>query len=826
MLRPPHLLSLPLLVAFACQGPPAARGPAAVSEGPSWSERVAGLERLEGLYPLWLDGAEARLFLELPAAGEDGVLATCLYAEGLAGGLGSNDIGLDRGQIGPTRLIEFRRMGPRVWIEVPNLDYRVGTDDASERAAGRESFASSVLWSGAVEAEGPDGQVLVELTSFLVRDAHGSAATLGARGGSWSLDLERSALDVEATLAFPENLELEARLTFSGRGASREVREVAPDPTSVTLVQHHSFVALPDDGYQPRPWDPRTGSFARDFVDLTAHPSAPNRVRHAVRHRLERADPGAALSPAVEPLVYHVDRGAPEPVRSALVEGASWWNEAFEAAGFRDAFRVELLPEGAHPLDARYNVIQWVHRSSRGWSYGGGISDPRTGEMIKGHVVLGSLRVRQDRMLFDGLVGPGGPEGASTRAALARIRQLSAHEVGHTLGLAHNFAASTCGRASVMDYPPPRVGIGGGDKGLVRLVLDEAYAVGIGRWDAFAIRDLYGDPPAGQSLADWRAEAVSAARRAGLVYLSDGDARPAGAAEPRANLWDDGEDVLAGLRHVLRVRGIALEQFGAGSLPQGESMALLEEVLVPLYFMHRYQLEGAVKCIGGRHYVHELAGQEVTGPEVVAPERQREALDLLLFSLRESVELPPEAVAQLGPQTIVRGRRRETFAGRTAPEFDPVGLAEALAEMTLGALLVPERLARVVEQARKDPRQLGIDELLRRSQEVLLQGAPGLDPVLDEVLAGVWVGRLEALAASPAVAPAVRSAAELALERAARELASGGGDPWRGVLARRAERFLGRPWNAVPSEPAPRRAPPGSPIGCGHELPGPLEVLH
>ncbi|HKQ58632.1 MAG TPA: zinc-dependent metalloprotease, partial [Candidatus Eisenbacteria bacterium] len=585
-----------LVLLVACLALPAYPAPAP----DAFAAKTKGATRRDGLFATWLDAKGGRLLVELPApSGPRNVSASFLYIEGILTGLGSNPVGLDRGQLGDTRVVEFRRVGARVLLEQPNLRYRARSSDSSEVRAVRESFATSVLWGGEIAAEAADGRLLVDLTPFLVRDAHGAVASLKAAGqGGFSLDRDRSALDPSACLSFPDNLEFEALLTFAGDEPGREVRATAPTPQAITLVQHHSFVRLPDGGYTPRRWDPRSGSFEVMFADYAQPIAADLDIRWLVRHRLEKTDPSAERSRVKEPIVYYVDPGTPEPIRSALLEGASWWAKAFEAAGFIDAYQVKLLPAGAHPLDVRYNVIQWVHRATRGWSYGGGVIDPRTGEMIKGHVSLGSLRVRQDRMIFEGLAGVeksgSGAADDPVQMSLARIRQLSAHEVGHTLGFSHNFAASSyAGRASVMDYPAPLVGVRADSS----LDFSGVYATGAGAWDLQLVRYAYTQFPPG---VDERAglEAILAENRArGYLYLSDGDTRPAGAAHPLAAMWDNGDDPVAELRKALEVRRIALRRFGEGNITAGTPLSTLGAVLVPLYFHHRYQLEAAAKSI-------------------------------------------------------------------------------------------------------------------------------------------------------------------------------------------------------------------------------------
>ena len=575
---------------------------------PTIESKTDGFEREDGFFPVYWDEKGGKVWLEIGYWDTD-----FLYITSLPAGLGSNDIGLDRGLLGSEMVVQFERIGPKVLLVAPNMYYRAVTDNQDEQKAVADAFATSVVWGFDVAAQ-TDNRVLVDATPFMLRDAMGVIRRLRDRSqGTFSLDAKRSVPHLDMTKAFPENTELEARLTFSTNRPGNYVQTVAADPYGVTLRMRQSLVKLPELGaYTPRAFDPRSGSYSMQYVDYAQPINLPKEVRYTVRHRLEKKDPSLPVSDPVEPIVYYLDRGTPEPIRSALLDGARWWGEAFESAGFSNAYRVEMMPEGADPMDLRYNVIQWVHRSTRGWSYGRSVVDPRTGQILKGHVTLGSLRVRQDYLLAEGLLSPydadetmaglSADQDPMLKMALARLRQLSAHEIGHTLGFLHNFAASVNDRASVMDYPAPKVQINQDGT----LSLDEAYDVGIGEWDKVTVRYAYSHFPESMDEKEALESILSDAHQEGYYFLSDTDARPQGGAHPVGHLWDNGEDPAENLRHELNVREKGLQHFGPASLPEGRPLAQMEEALVPLYLHHRYQVEAAVKLIGGVHYSYTL----------------------------------------------------------------------------------------------------------------------------------------------------------------------------------------------------------------------------
>jgi hypothetical protein len=708
------LLAVLLLPAFSAAAPPDTKSADAAT--PSITEKTSATQKLPGYFNLYWDSKAGKLWLEI-----DKWNTEFLYQSGLSAGIGSNDIGLDRGQLGATRIVKFERSGPKVLLIQDNLDYRAVSNDPDEKRAVHDSFAESVLAGFTVAAEEKD-HVLVDATDFFTRDAHNIPATLEAtQQGAYRLDPTRCAIYLPLTKNFPMNTEVESLLTFAGDKPGPWVKQVTPSPDSITVREHHSFVQLPPPGYKPRVYDPRASFFGIDYLDYATPISEPIVKRFISRHRLEKKDPTAAVSEPVKPIIYYLDRGAPEPIRSALLEGARWWNQAFQAAGYKDAFRVELMPEDADPMDLRYNVIQWVHRATRGWSYGAGVVDPRTGEILKGHVTLGSLRVRQDYLIAEGLLAPY-DQGQTIspkmqEMALARLRQLAAHEVGHTLGLEHNYSASTVNRSSVMDYPPPLVTLAA--DGLPDL--SNAYATGIGEWDKVSIQFGYQDFPASVDESAALNKIISDALGRGLRFLTDQDARPPGSSSSFAHLWDSGANAVDELSRLMQVRAVALRRFGENNIRVDTPLATIEDALVPIYLLHRYQVAAAAKSIGGMDYTFALRGDTQTPTQIVAPAEQRRALAAILATIKpEALVLPETLLKIIPPRPPAYQRGREHFKLHTSPAFDALAPAEASAENALEFLFNAERASRLVEFHSRDAKN------------------PSLEEVLDTILAATW----------------------------------------------------------------------------------------
>ena len=685
---------------------------------PTIVEKTAAMQSFPGLFTDYWDAREGTLWLRI----ENAKLETpfILY-ESLPSGVGSNDIGLDRGEPGESYVVHFERSGKQVFLVAENQNYRAVTDDAEQQRAVRGAFPQSVLWGFEVAAEDGDA-VLIDATKFFLSDVHGVAAAIAnAKQGKYKVEPTRSAVYLPRTRNFPENTDVESTLTFVGEDPGNFVKQVTPEPHAITVREHISLIQSPPAGFHTRAYDPRSGYFGIRYMDFATPVDESIVKRDISRHRLAKKDPSAAVSEPVKPLIYYVDRAIPEPIRSAVVEGVSWWNQAFTAAGYKDAFQVKLLPEGIDPMDVRYNVVEWVPRSTRGWSIGNAVIDPRTGEIINGHVRLDALRIRQVFLIAQGLLNPFGKDPAAlakaNAMALARIRQLAAHETGHTLGLMHNYAASIVNRASVMDYPPPTVTTGADGVPDV----SNAYAVGIGAWDKIAITYGYRDFPAGTNETQALDKVLDDAFANGQLYLTDQDARPLGSASPISHLWDTGSNDLDGLQQVMAVRQAALKNLSENTIREHTPMATLEDVLVPIYLYHRYQVTAVAKSIGGLNYSFDLRGPNRKDPEIVPAAQQRQALRAILKTLSPQALAVPQPLLQLiPPRPPEYPGSKENFARRTSPAFDSLAPAEAAAEIVVQLLFQPERAQRMIEYHARDANN------------------PGFDELLDDVMAATW----------------------------------------------------------------------------------------
>jgi hypothetical protein len=772
-------------------------------------EKKKNLQRFDGFFSFQYSEAEGEIYLEVP---QSKLEEEFLYVHSLRTGLGSNDIGLDRGQLGDQALVKFVKSGNKLLLFQPNVTYRANTNNALEKKSISEAFATSVLFGFEIK-DTLNEKFIIDLTPFLLEDAHGVAKRLkDGKQGTYKLDKTRNSVWMERTKSFPKNAEFEVLLTFVGEPTGGTIRSVAPDATSVSVIQHHSFVELPENGYSPRAFDPRSGSFSISYQDYSTPIWEPLTKRFITRHRLEKKNPSAAKSEAKEPIIYYLDSGTPEPVRSALLEGARWWNQAYEELGYTNAFQVKMLPENADPMDVRYNVIQWVHRSTRGWSYGSSVIDPRTGEIIKGHVSLGSLRIRQDFMIAQALMNKPFAERDDNyqpmlEMALARIRQLSAHEVGHTLGFAHNFAASTNNRSSVMDYPHPTLSLKGKE-----VDFSNAYATGIGDWDKVTVAYSYSDAPKSSPESSYLNEILANAQKNGLRYITDSDARAQGGAHAKAHLWDNGKDASEELKDLLRLRKQAIANFSEDNIKNGEPYSALEDIFVPLYFYHRFQTEAAVKLIGGMDYNYALKGDGQLIQQTLPKKVQEKALEAVLETLKtENLAIPEDKLALFPPRAYGYERTRESFKSNNGVAFDALGAAATASDMTFELLLNPQRSNRLVQQKSLDEKALGLEEVLQKtSTTVFSSGEKDAYHIeVKNTIQFVYLQRLMNLALHQQSIPPTKALANKTIEDIAATLSTS--NTFDKQLLREIKQFSTKPEN-FKQMPTPT-IPDGSPIG-------------
>jgi hypothetical protein len=685
----------------------AATPPSATSATPE--KGIAGLSRIEGFIAFYHDVSRGRVLIEIPAFDAD-----VLYYVSAATGGGSVELPLDRGVLN-TSVIRFQRAGKRVLVNEQNLDYRATKGDAAAAEGVSDSFPTSLLASLPIESEA-DGHVVVDATALFMRDAANVEAMLKkANQGNFRFDAARSAFYPKRMKAFPDNTEIETIVTYAADNPGPLVGNVTPDPRAMTLRIHHSFLKAPT-GYTPREADPRIGVSSLKFHDYSMAINERPAVEWVTRWRLEKRDPTAAMSPPKKPIIFYFDPAIPAPLRHAMKQGLLWWNKAYEAAGFINAIEARDAPADMDPMDIRYAYVLWVNRDERGFSSGGTYRDPRTGEILGSKTHMDSHRIRTVANYWDAYSGGLPADGSGVTVAdpsllssdtlptmapgqrdmvLLRQALLTAHELGHAQGFGHNFASSLNDRASVMEYPTPRVKVTGG-----KLDLSESFQTSIGVYDTYMVRYAYTMFPVAGEKTGLDA-VIKDMRDKNILYVPDTD--------PRWTWYDDRATPTENLAETMAARRIMIDNFGPGMLSPGEPVGALRDVrLWMAYLHHRYAIESGLKYIGGQYQNIVVKGETMPPTAFIPGKLQRDVLGLLMTAIEpKNLALPETLLAQLTPDP---GDNLEDLSKDDV--FDQLRAARILSALVIEPLFDADRAARMVALSARNPDGVGFPEMV------------------------------------------------------------------------------------------------------------------